>query len=569
MLTPIKAKLAEALAPELGISREEITGMLEIPKDLTHGHLAVPIFFLAKEKKKAPPLIAKEIAEKLLTKKIDGVSRIVPVAGYINFHLDDLVLFKTLYGEVRRQGEKLGFSEAGRGQTVVIDYSSPNVAKPMHVGHLRATVIGQAIRNLAETQGYKVIGLNHLGDWGVQFGKLALAFDLWGAEYDFKNDAFESLFKLYVRFHEEAEKDPELEKRGSLVFKQLEQGDNRYLELWKKFVDISMKDFDRQWQRMGVKHDLVRGESFYNDRLRPTEDLIEKKGLLVESEGAMVVKLDDEKMPPCLIRKSDGASLYATRDIASAIYRFEELKADLALYVVGNDQSLHFRQVFSVLRRMGFSWWNKCHHIAFGMYRFKDIGKMSSRKGQIIRLEDLLNKAIEIVRDLMAEKNPDLPNRDKIAEQVAIGAIVFNDLINDRVRDVEFDWQKALSFEGDSGPYLQYVSVRCRGLLKKADMPLPPPEDLKDLTSDEERALLKTLMQFEMILTQSFKIFKPSILASYMLDVCTAFNRFYHKHKIIGGESDLVLSRLALVHITQAVMVTGLRILTMEAPEAM
>jgi len=569
MLTPIKAKLAEALAPEIGISREEITAILEIPKDLSHGHLSVPVFFLAKERKKAPPQIAKEIVEKLLTKNMDGVSRIDAVGGYVNFHLNDLDLFKTLFTEVRRQGDRLGYTDVGRGKNVVIDYSSPNVAKPMHVGTLRATMIGQAIRNLAETQGYKVIGLNHLGDWGVQFGKLALAYDLWGKEYDFKNDAFESLFKLYVRFHEEAEKDPDLEKQGSLAFKKLEGGDAHLRELWQKFVDISMTDFDRQWSRLGVKHDLVRGESFYNDRLKATEGLIEKKGLMEESEGAMVVKLDDEKMPPCLIRKSDGASLYATRDIASAIYRFEDLKADLALYVVGNDQSLHFRQVFSVLRRLGFSWWNKCHHIAFGMYRFKDMGKMSSRKGQIIRFEDVLNRAVELVRDLMKEKNPDLPNRDKIAEQVATGAIIFNDLINDRVRDIEFDWDKALSFEGDSGPYLQYVAVRCRGVLKKAGLDLPATEQLQDLSSNEERDLLKTLMQFEMVLAQSFKTFKPNILASYMLDVCTAFNRFYHNHKIIGGESELVSSRLALVFITQAVMNQGLRVLNMPSPEAM
>ncbi len=582
MLTPIKAKLAQVLAPEMGITAQRVAELFEIPKDLDHGHLAVPVFSLAKERKKAPPQIAKEISEKLLTLKIEGVANVVPVAGYVNFHLDERVLFRSLYSEVQRQGEKLAWGQTGAGQTVIIDYSSPNVAKPMHVGHLRATVIGQAIRNLAETQGYKVIGLNHLGDWGVQFGKLAYAYEKWGSEYDFKKEPFESLFKLYVRFHSEAEKDPELDKQGSLVFKRLEQGDAGLTELWRKFVDISMADFDRQWKRLGVKHDLVRGESFYNDRLRATEDLIQKKGLLVESEGAMVVNLDDEKMPPCLIRKGDGASLYATRDIASALYRFEELKADLALYVVGNDQALHFKQVFSVLKRMGFSWFSKCHHISFGMYRFKDdgtgAGKMSSRKGQIIRLEDLLNRAIEIVRELMSEKNAelrasDLASFNKISEQVAIGAIVFNDLINDRVRDVEFDWQKALSFEGDSGPYVQYVSVRCRSVLAKyavtTKAALPEVGELNALESPEERNLMKTLMQYEMVLAQSFRIFKPSTLAGYLLDVCTAFNQFYHHHKILVGEPALIKSRIALVYITQSVIISGLRVLNIEAPEKM
>ena len=567
MLTAIKENLALEMASELGIPVEKVVQLFEIPRELNHGHLSVPVFFLAKERKKAPPVLAKEISQKLLTKKIPSVERFEPVGGYINIHLNAEHLFKSLFREVQTAGEHLGHSRSGLGQTVVIDYSSPNVAKPMHVGHLRATVIGQAIRNLAETQGYKVIGLNHLGDWGVQFGKLAYAYELWGKEYPFATEPFESLFKLYVRFHEEAEKNPELEKQGSLTFKRLEEGDKELHKLWKMFVEISLKDFDRLWRRLGVKHDLVRGESFYNDRLKATEDLLENKGLLVESEGAMVVDLQDEKIPPCLIRKSDGASLYATRDLASAIYRMEELKANLNLYVVGADQALHFKQVFSVLRRLGFSWWDKCHHIGFGMYRFKDLGKMSSRKGQMIRLEDLLERAVEIVRGIMQEKNPNLADREKVAVQVAIGAIVFNDLVNDRVRDVEFDWDKALSFEGDSGPYIQYVYVRCQSILHKYGKGLP--QEVVALRSDEERELIKTLLRYEGVLKESFKNFKPSILAIYLLDVCAAFNKFYHEHKIIGGEAEFESSRIGLVYVTQQVIRSGLGVLNMQAPEAM
>jgi arginyl-tRNA synthetase len=567
MLTPIKKVIAEALGPELGLTAEKVGALFEIPKDLSHGHLSVPVFFLAKERKKAPPIIAKEIAEKLLTKKIEAVDRILPVGGYLNIHLNDEFLFSTIYDETRANTAKLGHSTKGAGQKVIIDYSSPNVAKPMHVGHLRATVIGQAIRNLAQTQGYNVVGLNHLGDWGVQFGKLAYAYKRWGSEYPFSTEPFESLFKLYVRFHEEVDKDPNIESEGSLVFKKLEQGDPELLKLWRMFVEISMADYGRTWKRLGIKHDLVRGESFYNDRLKATEELIDKKGLLVESEGAMVVNLDDEKMPPCLIRKSDGASLYATRDIASAIYRMEELKADLSLYVVGQEQNLHFKQVFSVLRRMGFKWWDKCHHINFGLYRFKDVGKMSSRKGQIIRLEDLLNRAVVTVQKVIKEKNPDLKDADQVAEQIAFGALIFNDLVNDRVRDIDFDWDRALSFEGDSGPYLQYVHVRCQSILTKYGKELPA--QILALKAPAERELMKTLMCYEDVLAQSFAVFKPNILASYLLDVSTAFNKFYHDHKIIGGEAEFESSRIALVYITQQVIRAGLGVLNIQAPNAM
>ncbi len=581
MLTPIRDRLSQHLAKYF--NGKSVGELFEIPKDLEHGHLSIPVFSLSRELKKAPPVIAKEIVNDLLTNPITGVANVEAVGGYVNFHLDELEIFSTLYNETRKAGDRLGFRRAGEGKTIVIDYSSPNVAKPMHVGHLRATMIGQALRNLAESQGYKVIGLNHLGDWGVQFGKLAYAYQLWGKEYDFETDAFESLFKLYVRFHAEAENDPELERKGSLTFKKMEEGDTELLKLWRKFVEISLEHFDKNWRRLGVKHDLVRGESFYNDRLKGVEELLRTKHLLVESEGAMVVDLSDEKIPPCLILKSDGASLYATRDIASAMYRFNVLKADIALYVVAADQSLHFKQVFSVLRRLGFSWWSQCHHIGFGLYRFKDAelgGKMSSRKGQIIRLEDLLNRAVDLVKQRMTAKATESAaaakavsrNRDEIAEQVGVGAIIFNDLVNDRVRDVEFDWEQALSFEGDSGPYVQYVHVRCVSILAKAARRVPDeiePTRLHKLDSPEERKLIKSLLRYEDVLSQAYQNFKPNIVANYLLELCADFNHFYHHHKIIGGEAELLDSRLALVWITQSVIRGGLKILSMAAPTEM
>jgi arginyl-tRNA synthetase len=491
---------------------------------------------------------------------------VTPVGGYLNIKFKDAYLQKALVDSTSGAIESIGRSSKGRGKKIVIDYSSPNVAKPMHIGHLRATVIGQAIRNLAETQGYDVVGLNHLGDWGVQFGKLAWAYLEWGSEYDFKAKPFESLYAIYVRFHEEAEKNPELEAKGSQTFKRLENGDQEIKAIWRQFVDISLQDYGRIWNLMGVKHDLVRGESFYNDRLSAVEKLLEEKGLLVESEGAMVVQLGDE-MPPCLIRKTDGASLYATRDIASAIYRHEELKADINLYVVGADQTLHFKQLFKVLDLMGYPWAKDCHHIGFGMYRFKE-GKMSTRKGRTVFLEDVLTQSVELMTKIIEAKNPTLENKAKIAEQVGIGAVTFNDLAVDRVRDVEFDWEKALSFEGDSGPYVQYSHVRCLSLIRKFGKPVS--DDFKcDLVSEEERELIRVLLNYQDVLTAAFDSFRPNIVAQYLLELCAAFSRFYNKHRIIGEPADVESSRMTLVERSRRVLAAGLKTLGIQAPEAM
>ncbi len=552
------------------LSAEKLETTLEVPKKIEHGHLAFPIFPLAKILKKAPPLIAKEAAEGLskisdpLTKT--AIASIIPAGGFLNITFKDDYLQNALLKSITENAGRVGHSKNGAGKNLVIDYGSPNVAKPMHIGHLRASVIGQAIRNLAATQGYNVIGLNHLGDWGVQFGKLAWAYLNWGKEYDFKGKPFESLYAMYVRFHEESEKNPALEAEGSLMFKRLEAGDPQLTPIWKEFVDISMKDYDRLWSMLGVRHDLTRGESFYNDRLKEVEQLLEKKGLLVESEGAMVVPLGDE-MPPCLIRKTDGASLYATRDLASAIYRHDDLKSDLNLYVVGVDQTLHFKQVFRVLELMGYPWAKDCHHISFGMYRFKE-GKMSTRKGRTVFLEDVVTQAIELVDKMMREKNPDLENRAKIAEQVALGAIIFNDLAVDRVRDVEFDWEKALSFEGDSGPYVQYMHVRCVSLIRKYAKPIKMKFE-KNLSETEERELVRLLMSYQDTLSIAFSNFRPNILAQYVLEVCGTFSRFYNKHRILNEAPEVESSRMLLVELTRQVLASALSTLNMQAPEVM
>ena len=495
------------------------------------------------------------------------IEAIEPQSGFINFIFSDAYLENLLATEVFRSPGKVGFGTRGEGKKLLIDFSSPNVAKPMHVGHLRASVIGQAIVNLARAQGYEVIGLNHLGDWGVQFGKLAWAYLKWGHEYPFEAEPFRSLFDLYVRFHREAETNPELSVEGSKMFKRLEDGDAEIEALWRRFVDISLADYARLWAMLGVRHDMVRGESFYNDRLKAVEDELQEKGLTVESDGAQIVRLDEEGMPPCLIRKSDGASLYATRDLASALYRMNELKVDLNLYVVGVDQTLHFRQVFAVLRKMGYAWVDQCHHVAFGMYRFKD-AQISSRKGNAIFLEDVLEKAVELVREIIQRKNPGLADAEKVAKQVGIGAIVFNDLVNDRVKNVDFDWDRALDFEGDSGPYVQYCGVRCLSLMRKFGRPVLHTFSAR-LKTIEERELVRALLRFDDVLASAFDHFKPHILAGYLIEICRKFNQFYNKCRILNEAPPTENSRMTLVALTHAVIAAGLKGLGIELPEAM
>lgn len=567
MLQKLKETLAHHYSALLQKDVESVLRLLETPKSDGHGHLALPVFAWSKELKKAPPVLAQELATRMSVDRPVGLESVTPVSGFLNFTFEAGHVQRLLSESILSRADEVGNSSLGAGQKMIIDFSSPNVAKPMHIGHLRATVIGQAIVNLARTQGYEVVGLNHLGDWGVQFGKLAWAFLQWGHEYPFEEKPFESLYKLYVRFHEEAEKNPQLEDEGSRVFKRLEDGDKQIEALWQKFVNISLKDYQRIWDQLGVKHDLVRGESFYNDRLKGVEAELERKGLLEESDGAMVVRLDEAGMPPCLIRKSDGASLYATRDLASGIYRMEELKCDLNLYVVGMDQTLHFRQVFKVLEKMGYPWVNRCHHVGFGMYRFKDM-QVSTRKGNTIFLEDVLQKGTELARAVIEQKNPDLPNADEVARQVGVGAILFNDLVNDRVKDVEFDWGRALDFEGDSGPYVQYCGVRCLSLMRRYGKAIPADFQTILMTA-EERELMRCLLNFQDTLRNSFQNFKPHFVAGYLLEVCRRFSQFYTKCRILGESAEVEASRMTLVRMTHAILDKGLDVLGIEIPEAM
>jgi arginyl-tRNA synthetase len=571
MISKAMADLADLLSEECQSTPAELLNLIEIPKLYDHGHLALPLFTLAKKLKKNPMEWAKELAglhtKNLNTKKsLDFILEVKPVGGFLNFALKSQYLTDLLFHEIQKPG--FYKSQVGLGQTVVIDYSSPNVAKPMHIGHMRATVVGQAIRNLAATQSYNVIGVNHLGDWGTQFGKLSWAYLEWGKEYDFTVKPIDSLLKLYVRFHEEAERDPRLEEKAAALFKRLEDGDPEITQIWKMIIEVSLQDFNRLYKIMKVQHDVVLGESFYNDKMEDVIQRLERAHLLKESEGAQVVFFDEkENMPPCIIKKSDGASIYATRDLAAAIYRHEIQKADLLLYVVGVEQVLHFKQVFNVLRKLGYSWWEKCQHINFGRYRFKD-GKMASRSGKVIFMEDVLNQAIELVGKMVEEKNPDLANKKEVIEQVAIAAVFFNDLMNDRVKDVEFDWDRIISTEGDSGPYVQYTGVRCKSILRKYGRPvLPLPAAALD--SVEEQKLIFSLLRFPETLEAAFRQYKPNILAQYLLELCSHFSHFYHKCRILGEERGVEDARISLVSATQKILEQGLKILNIDSPEAM
>lgn len=603
MLLNYKRKIASALSPLLKVDEKNIIDLLEIPKQPSKGQLSLPVFRWSKLTQQSPQDLSSSLAKHLNDLNLELLNKVQSMGGFLNFFFSAKsmqVFLLQAYEEDVSGKRSFGFSDQGLTKTLLVDFASPNVAKPMHVGHLRATIIGQALYNLAKTQSYKVIGLNHLGDWGVLFGRLVWAYKEWGSEYNFEEKEFESLYALYVRFHVEAEINPNMFKEASFIFKQLEKGDKDIQVLWKHFVEISLTEYQKIWDRLGVRHDLVKGESFYNERLKHIEDLLEEKSLLEESEGAMVVKLDEKKMPPCLIRKGDGASLYATRDLASAWYRMEDLKVDINLYVVGQDQNLYFKQLFSVLEKMKMPWAKDCHHVNFGMYRFKD-SKMSSRKGRVILLEDILDQAYAKVFDKIQLKQPqwDKKRINSIAESISIGAVIFNDLSNDRSSDVEFCWDKILSFEGDSGPYVQYVFVRCQSLLRKfivsnaedltlffdkktlseylkedcvrsVELPisfLKKAFNQKVDVSPEVLHMLSLLLSYDHVLSKAFSSFKPHLVAHHLLQLCSAFNKFYAHHKILSSEEKDFY--IAVVYLVQMLIKKGLGVLNIQCPAEM
>ncbi|WP_172200256.1 arginine--tRNA ligase [Saccharibacillus qingshengii] len=539
--------------------------LLEQPPDPKLGDAAFPCFTLSKSLRRAPQQIASELAQRF---KLDGVEAAAEGA-YLNFRLRRGSCAAGLFEQAELQPVD------GEGRTIVIDLSSPNIAKPFGVGHLRSTVIGAALYRMYAAAGDHPVSVNHLGDWGTQFGKQITAYKRWGSEERLKASPIRESLDLYVRFHEEAENDPGLEVEARDWFRRLEGGDPEALRLWRYFVEVSLTEFNRMYERLGVSFDKVLGESFYNDKMGAVVEELRKKGLLEESEGAQVVRLEEEEMPPCLILKSDGTTIYPTRDLATALYRHDVLGADKLLYVVGAEQSLHFRQVFAVLRRMGRTWADTCTHIPFGLMKFEG-KKMSTRRGKVVFLEEVLDEAVSRAAAIMENKNPQLKNRDAVAEAVGIGAIVFGDLKNNRIGEINFSLEEAVQFEGETGPYVQYTHARACSILRKAEAVAS--QIRANISFDDEAGsaydwddasweLLKRLGDHEAELRRGLHRHEPSVMARYALDLAKLFNRFYHSNKVLTDDVQAQKVRLELTRLTAVRLNWTLSLLGIGSPE--
>lgn len=562
----MKENLVELLSQHIeGLSKEEIEKLLEIPKKVEMGDYAFPCFRLAKEYRKAPQMIASELAEKI--GGADFLSKIEVQGGYINFFVDKQLFAKKIMEQV--SAEDFGASHIGDGQTVCMDYSSPNVAKNFHVGHLRTTIIGNSLYKIFSKLGYKVERINHLGDWGTQFGKLIVAYKRWGNKEAIEKDGVSELMNIYVKFHEEAEKDDSLNDEARAWFTRMEQGDEDALAIWEWFKEISLKEYMRIYDLLGVSFDSFNGESFYRDMTSKVVETLESKNLLVESDGAKIVPLDEYDMAPCLVTKKDGSSIYATRDLAALLYRHETYNFTKCLYVTGLEQQLHFKQVFKVIELLGYDWYQGLHHIPYGLVSLKE-GKMSTRKGQVIFAEDILNEAIQRIREIIAEKNPDLENKEEVARMVGVGAIMFNDLYNQRIKDVIFSWDKILNFDGETGPYVQYTHARAASVLRKAGVSEVGMDiDYSVLTDEASMALLKELSRFPQVVVDAAEKFEPFVLSRYSVAVAQAFNKFYHDCQINVEDERVKTARLKLVIVTKKVIHDALELLGIGSPEQM
>jgi arginyl-tRNA synthetase len=558
---------AEVLAAGLEgvLTSSEIERIIEKPKFLNQGDLAFPCFQLAKTMRKPPVEIAKELSARLQSSIDDSMERFEAAGGYVNVLLNKPKVTKELFIEIGQKKNHYGDLDLGENQIVTIDLSSPNIAKPFSMGHLRSTVIGNSLSLIYEKAGYKTVKINHLGDWGTQFGKLITAYKLWGTEEKVKKNPIQELLALYIEFHDEAESQPELEQEGRNWFRRLENGDAEALELWKWFKDESLKEFKKIYDLMGIEFDSYAGEAFYNDKMDSIVEMLKDKELLIDSDGAQVVSLEGHELPPCLIKKSDGATLYATRDLAAAKYRFEEYLFLKSLYVVGNEQSLHFKQLKAVLGKMEFPWADGIIHVPFGMM-LKDGKKMSTRKGKVVLLEDVLNDSIQLAEKNIEEKNPYLENKAEIAKMVGTGAIVFHDLKNFRMNDIEFSLEEMLKVEGETGPYVQYTNARAQSLLKKGGYE-GANGDFK-MAAIAEWPVITELQNFPETIKRAIDKNDPSLIAKYVLDLSQAFNKYYGEVRILEENAEKN-ARLLLVHCVSTVLEEGLRILGIKAPKEM
>lgn len=564
-----KEIIAKQIAKTIEINEKELESYIETPKDTKNGDYAFPCFRLAKELRKAPPAIANEIKEKI--EPVEEIETIEVVGGYLNFFINKETLAKEVLEEISKT-EQYGKSEIGKEKNIVIDYSAPNIAKPFHIGHLRSTVIGGALYNIYKYLGYNVTGVNHLGDYGTQFGKLIEGYKMWGEEYDIEKDPINELTKIYIRINEACKNDEQILENCRNNFKKLEDGDPYCVEIWKKFRELSLQEFQKVYDLLGSKFDSWNGESFYSDKMPEVIDILQKTGKLVESQGAKIIDLEDKGInTPCIIEKSNGSTTYATRDLAAILYRARTYNFDKALYVTSYEQVLHFKQVFEVAKLLGLDekYTNGLEHVSFGMVLLPE-GKMSTREGNIIKLEELLNEAISRAKEIIEQKNPDLENKEEVAKKVGIGAVIFNDMSASRIKDEVFDWNTILNFQGETGPYIQYTYVRTKSVLEKAGY-LPKIEDVntENLSDDYSMAIFKLIYNFEDVLVQVTDKNEPSILARYLIDLAKAYSSFYNENKIIVEDKEVQDARIYLTYATSEVLKQGANLLGIEMPEKM
>lgn len=549
------------------LSIEEIQEMLEVPSNTEMGDYAFPCFKLAKEYRKAPNAIAQELSEALVA--TNSIKEIKNLGGYVNFFLNKEVWIKESVENALDKGIDFGKSDFGQMRNTIVEYSSPNIAKPFHIGHIRTTVIGHALHRLYQFMGFNTIAINHLGDYGTQFGKLIVAYKGWGDRAEIEKAPINELLKLYIEFHERAEADPSMEDEARMWFKKLEDNDPEAKELWQWIRDVSLTEFNRVYDMLGIKYDSFAGESFYSDKMPKVIAEMEAKGILENSQGAKIVDLEKYNMPPALIMKKDGSTLYITRDIAAAFYRKQTYDFYKNIYVVGTPQELHFRQWKKIVELMGNEWAKDCTHVQFGTVSLED-GTLSTRKGRVVFLEEVLNKAIDKTREVIEQKNPELENLEEVAKQVGIGAVVFQELSNSRIKDYQFSWERTLSFEGETGPYVQYTHARCCSILNRAGIEPSKDIDYSLLANNEDAVnIVRVLDSFDEVLLRSVNRNEPHHVARFVLDLSQAFNKFYHDNHILSSEDEVKKAYISLTSITKNAIKNGMWILGMQAPEKM
>lgn len=558
------AKKLESL--NIGLSYDEIYNLIEIPPQDDMGDYSFPCFSLAKIKRKNPAQIASELKEEI--GEIETIEKIEVLNAYINFFADKSFIQNQILNEVLEEKENYGKKQIGTGKNVTIDFSAPNIAKPFHIGHIRSTVIGDAIRNIYKALGYNTIGINYIGDYGTQFGVMIAAYKLWGDKEAIDADPINELLKLYVRYNTEAEEDPSMMDAARAEFRNLEEGQEEAVELWQWFKDLSLKEFDRVYEILDIKFDNYHGES-YNAKAEPRViKELRDKNLLIESDGAQIMDLSDEDLPPAIILKSNGSSAYITRDIATAENRDMEYGYYKNLYVVASQQNLHFQQLRKILKKMGHDYWEKCIHIPFGLVSMKD-KTLSTRRGHVIFLEDVLNKAIEKTKEIMIERNADIDDIDKTAQIVGIGAVKFQELYNNRIKDYVFNWDNLLNFNGETGPYVQYTYARAKSVLRKAGKEEFGKMNFSKLNSAEEMALIKSIGSFEDALIKAHDKYEPSMVSRAIMDIAKNFNKFYNAYQINVEDEQLQNERLALTYAAAIVIKEGLALLGIKTVEKM